>query len=233
MFTTIFIQPLYNILVWLIALFGGHIGWAVVTITILVKLILSPLAYRALRVQIAQKKIAPKLEEIKKQYPDKTEQTKKIMELYKETGSNPFSGCLLILIQIPIIIALYQVFLKGIYVGNPLLYTGIQVPETIHTMFLGIDLGVKSLVLALFAGITQYIQIHFSPAMQKDPDTVINPDDTQANMMQSMNSSMKWTMPVMIGFFAYMVPGAVALYWVITNLFTIGQEYITGKMLVK
>jgi YidC/Oxa1 family membrane protein insertase len=150
------------------------------------------------------------------------------MELYKTTGSNPFSGCLPILIQLPIIIGIYQVFWKGIEAQLPLLYSGMHAPMTVVYQFLGMDLQAKSIILALLAGITQYIQIHFSPTM-KNTGTVIDEKDNQAVMMASMNSSMKYTMPVVMVVIGMTLPGALALYFVVTNIVTILQEYIMGK----
>lgn len=227
MFTTIFIQPFYNILVFITNFFHGYIAWGVIILTILIKILLFPLAKKAFKAQIAQKKLAPELEKIRKEFPDKQVQAQKTMELYKETGSNPFSGCLPILIQLPIIIGIYQVFFRGIESQLHLLYPFIKEPGVIIYQFFGINLQIKSILLAVLAGLTQYIQIKLSPTMQNTAS--VDESDSQAVMMASMNSSMKYTMPVMMGFISFTLPGAIALYFIITNIATLIQEFILKK----
>jgi YidC/Oxa1 family membrane protein insertase len=231
MFQTLITQPFYNLLVFFTNVFNGHVALAVILLTILIKVILYPLAKKAYKAQIAQRKLAPELEKIRKEFPDKQVQAQKTMELYKTTGSNPFSGCLPILIQLPIIIGIYQVFFKGIEAQLPLLYTSITAPTEVIYQFLGMNLQVKSIILALLAGITQYIQIHFSPAMQSTGP--VDQSDNQAVMMASMNSSMKYTMPVVMTVIGFTLPGAIALYFVVTNIVTIIQEYIMRKTIVE
>lgn len=234
MFHTIFYVPLYNALIELTSLFGGSLGFAVVGLTLLVKLILSPLSYKSIVSQIEQKKLQPLLEAIKKKYPDQKEQTAKTMELYKEHKTNPFAGCLLIILQLPVIIALYRVFLAGATV-NPLdLYSFVHTPSSIHMIFLGIDMGAKSIVLAILAAVSQFLQMHWSPSMKNTiPAVQPDPENMQATMAASMTKSMKYTMPVMIGFFGYAVPGAVALYWVVSNVFMIVQEKFVERRFAK
>jgi YidC/Oxa1 family membrane protein insertase len=229
MFQTIIYQPLTNALIFLTSFLWGNIGLAIIVLTLCIKLILSPLVRSTIKNQIAVKKLQPHLEEIKKKYPEKNLQAQKTMELYKEHNTNPLSGCLPILIQLPIIIGLYQVFLKGSAVDASILYSFIMLPENLSQMFIGINLTNKSLLLALVAGITQYIQIKYSPSMQKNTTktqevTSENPD-MQAMMMENMQTSMKYILPVMIVFFSAVVPAAVALYWVVSNIATIFQEW--------
>jgi YidC/Oxa1 family membrane protein insertase len=224
MFHTIFYVPLYNALIFLTTTFGGSLGLAVIGLTLVVKLILSPLSHKSIVSQIEQKKLQPLLEDIKKKYPDQKEQSAKTMELYKEHKTNPFAGCLLILLQLPIIIALYRVFLSGTAINPGELYSFVHAPETVHSMFLGINMASKSIILAILAGVSQFLQMYWSPAMQSSGAPIAPDADMQTKMAGSMTKSMKYTMPVMIAVFAYAVPGAVALYWVISNVFMIAQE---------
>lgn len=230
-FTLLITQPFYNLLVFFTNLFQGHIALSVILLTILVKIILYPLAKKAYKAQIAQKKLAPELEKIRKEFPDKQVQAQKTMELYKQTGANPFSGCLPILIQLPIIIGIYQVFWKGIEAQLPLLYSGMSAPMQVIYQFLGMNLQVKSIILAILAGLTQYIQIHLSPAMKQSGP--VDQSDNQAVMMASMNSSMKYTMPIVMVVIGMTLPGALALYFVVTNVVTIIQEYIMRKTITE
>lgn len=236
MFHTFVFLPLTNALVFLTSFLWGNIGLSVIVMTILVKLLLLPFSYSSTKNQIAIKKIQPLIDEIKKKHKDTTEQTKKIMELYKEHNTNPLSGCLPLLIQLPIIIGLYQVFLQGVSVDPSLLYSFVHAPEHLSTMFLGLNMTDKSILIALIAGITQYYQLKLSPSFQNTPSTQSTDDtapDMQTVMMENMQKTMKYSLPVMITFFAAIVPAAVALYWVTSNVFMIIQEYWVYKRLYK
>jgi len=153
-------KPLINALAFLISnIPGGDVGLAVVILTILVKLILFPLSQKSIESQVAMTTLSPELNKIKMSGASKEEQAKLTFELYKKHKTNPFSGCLLLLIQIPIIFALYYVFYKGINFDSGLLYSFIEVPEHMNMTFLGVlDIGGKSIFLAILAGISQYLQ---------------------------------------------------------------------------
>jgi len=230
---------MYNLLIIVVNLLGGSVGWAVILLTAVVKIILAPLNLASIRSQIAQKKLQPEMERIKKEYTDKTEQSQKIMELYKEHKTNPFSGCLLILIQLPIILALYYVFLKGLPILDPtILYKGITSPESINMVFLGVDLGVKSILFAAIAGVTQFIQVQLSPSFRdfgkkKEKDEVVavvdeenKGTDMMSQMGPMMQKQMKYIMPIIIFVVAMAVPAAVALYWITNNIMTVFIELI-------
>jgi YidC/Oxa1 family membrane protein insertase len=170
--------------------------------------------------------LAPELKKIKESGASKEEQAKKTFELYKKHKANPMSGCLLILIQIPIIFALYYVFLKGINLQNGL-YPFIHAPAHINMLFLGIlDIGQKSLILAIIAGISQYFQASLMP---KPVVSDKNSDSFQDNFARSMQTQMKYVFPFLIAFIAYRVSGAVALYWITSNIFAIGQQMYANK----
>ena len=159
MFHTFVFLPLTNVLVFLTSFLWGNIGLSVVAMTILVKLVLLPFSYSTTKNQIAIKKIQPLIDDIKKKHPDSTEQTKKIMELYKEHNTNPLSGCLPLLIQLPIIIGLYRVFLQGVSVDPTMLYSFVHAPEHLSNMFLGLNMTSKSILVAFAAGITQFFKL--------------------------------------------------------------------------
>src|SRR5271155_3614640 len=113
-FNNIFYAPLYNILVWLIDVMPNHdVGLAVIGTTLVVSLLLFSISKQAIRTQLKMKEIEPELKKIKDQIKDKEQQTKATLELYKKYKINPFSGILIALIQIPILLGLYYVFYKG------------------------------------------------------------------------------------------------------------------------
>ncbi len=219
---TIFYEPLYNVLIFLTGVIPD-IGFAVITLTVLVKLLLYPLQSRAIKGQIALKEIQPEIDLIKQKFPNKEEQAKETFALYKDRKINPFSGCFLVLVQIPIIIALYQVFLKG-FDHTGILYGFITAPESVNTVFLGIlDLSKKSLVLAILAGVTQFFQARLS--LSRTQTSTTNDQSFQGQFTKSMNMQIKYILPVFIGVVAYQVSGAVALYWTTSNLFGVFQEW--------
>ena len=225
---TILYTPLLNALAFLVSIIpSGDIGIAVVILTLFVKTILFPLSQRSIESQIKMNLLAPELKKIKDSGASKEEQAKQTFELYKHHKTNPFSGCLLVLIQIPIIFALYYVFLKGINLGSVPLYSFIHAPEHINMLFLGIlDIGQKSLILAIIAGVSQYFQASLMP---KPAISEKNNDSFQENFTKSMQTQMKYVFPFLIAFIAYRVSGAVALYWITSNIFAIGQQMYANK----
>lgn len=222
-------KPLLNALAFFVSIVpGGDIGIAVIILTIVVKTLLFPLSQKSIEGQMKMNLLAPELKKIKEGGLSKEEQAKQTFELYKKHKANPFSGCLLILIQIPIIFALYYVFLNGINLENGLLYSFIQVPDKINTTFLGlVDMAEKSLVLALLAGVSQYFQAALIPKQETKSSST---PSFQENLSKSMQTQMKYVFPFIVAFIAYSVSGAVALYWITSNIFAIGQQiYANNK----
>jgi len=235
---TIFYQPIYNGLIFIIKnITLGDVGFAIIILTVFVKLILSPLTKKSIKSQVMMKKMEPELKKIKKDFPNKEEQAKKTFELYKKYGTNPFSGCLVVILQLPVIFALYYVFFKPFSIDSSLIYSFINPPTSLHTNFLGlIELGAKSPVLGILAAITQFIQGQISNP--KKPKVEILKDEKeiesksfQDQLSDSMQMNVKYILPIFIGFVAWKLSAAVALYWIISNIFTITQEwYIRRKL---
>ena len=225
LWNTFFYKPLYNALVYMVDILPGNsLFVAVVLLTIIVRFIIAPLSYRSIQTQLKTKKLQPMLRDIKKNIKDKQEQARATMKLYKDHGVKPFAGFLLILVQLPIIIALYWVFKDGgVSVDPNHLYSFVSIPEHISFISFGIDLGQKSLLLAFLTGFTQYIYLSIAINMKKDPIADKGQSD-QEKMMAMVGQSMKYMMPVMITIFAYTIGGAVALYWTTSNIFMIIQE---------
>lgn len=225
---TVLYEPLLNALAFLISVVpGGDVGLAVIILTIIVKIILFPLSGASIRSQAKVALLTPELNKIKKSGASKEEQAKQTFALYKQHKTNPFSGCLLVLIQIPIIFALYYVFYKGINFDSDVLYSFVKTPENLNMMFLGfIDLGSKSILLAVLAGASQYLQAYFMP---KPAPSTSEKGSFQENFAKSMQVQMKYVFPLIVAFIAYTVSGAVALYWVVSNIFAIGQQMYYSK----
>ncbi len=227
MWNSIVIGPLYNTLVWLVSHMNGSFGLAVIVLTILTRLILIPFSLQQYRAQAVQKKLAPMIEKIKRDFPNKADQNKAIMDLYTEHKANPFAGCLPMLVQLPILIGVYQVFWKPITENADKLYSGNILPSVINYSLFGMNLGESSVILAFLAGIFQFLQIYLSPAFnteKKDP-TDKTPTDPSASMM----ASMKYVLPVMIVVISFSLPASMAMYFIVSSLLTIGQDQLFLK----
>ncbi len=231
---TFFFDPIYNSLVFFIDIVpGGDVGIAIILTVILVKVILLPLSLKAARTQMVMREIEPKMKEIKEKYKEKREeQALKMMQLFKDAAVNPFSSILLILIQLPIVIALYFAVYSGGGIKLPdinleLLYSFIPAPEQASMLFFGIvDIAARSLPLALLAGITQFIHTHLSLPKAAPRDKSKKELDFKEEFARSMQVQMRYVMPLMIFFVAYSISAAIALYFTVSNLMAIGQEYV-------
>lgn len=211
-------------------------GVAIIIFTIIVKLILFPLSKKSVQTQLKMRKLEPQLSVIKEKYKnDKQEQARQIMAFYKQEGVRPFAGTLLVFIQLPIIFALYKVFISpGLPTINvDLLYPFIAEPMLVKVHFLGLfDIASKNIILALIAGITTFFQVRFSmpplPAKPREPHAKPN---FQEDLLRGMNVQMRYVFPVIAFFISWSISGAIALYWITSNLFTIGQELYIRKTL--
>lgn len=234
-YNTFVYNPLYNGLIGIVALIPGNdIGLAIIIFTILIKIALFPLSKKAILTQIKMKEVEPLLSEIKKKYANnKEELARQTMNVYKEKQVNPFSSFGVLLIQIPIVIALYQVFSSG---GLPQinlewLYSGLSAfgntHQNVNMVFLGlINLAEKSIPLALLAGITQFIQAYLmsgSNAPSKDAQGF------GADFSRTMHTQTLYVFPVLMAVAAWSISGAVALYLIVSNVMSIVQEFFLRK----
>jgi len=227
-------NPLYNTLIAMFTVIPWiDAGIAVVFLTIIVRLILYPLSKKAVLTQVRMQEIGPKLSEIKEKYKnDSQEQAKQTLALYKDKGVNPFSGVLVLIIQLPIIWALYQIFLNAGFpaVNTDILYSFIHAPATINVVFIGlINIMNKSVVLAALAAVSTFFQLKIATSYQPVPKEGSN--SFNDHLARSMMVQMKYFFPIIVFFISYKISGVIALYWLTSNLFTIGQEIVVRKKL--
>ena len=222
-------QPFVNALAVLVSIIpGGDVGLAVVLLTLLVKIVLYPLSQRGIESQAQMGALTPEINKIKASGASKEEQARLTFELYKKHKVNPFSGCLIQIPVIIVIIALYSVFLKGVSFDPAVLYSFVPTPEVVGVFFLGmIDITGKSVLLAVIAGVTQYFQAHYMP--KPATTTTASTNSFQDSFSKSMHMQMKYVFPFIIAFFAYTISGAVALYLITSNIFAIGQQIYAKK----
>jgi YidC/Oxa1 family membrane protein insertase len=174
------------------------------------------------------KEIAPELEMLKKTVTDKQQQALKVMELYKKKGVNPFSSIFLLILQLPIIWALYSIFVNSGLpdVNAELLYSFVSVPD-IKMGFLELfDISKRSVILSVLAAIAQFLQLHYSLSAN-------NSNSPSNDPMQDVMKNMKYVFPVIIFIISYQVSAVVAIYWTVSSLFTLGQELVVRRHIAR
>ncbi|MDP2708814.1 MAG: YidC/Oxa1 family membrane protein insertase [bacterium] len=230
LFNSIFYQPILNLLVFLYNIVPGHdIGLAIILMTVVIKLILLPLSKQSIKSQKALQELQPKIDEIKKKYADnKEEQGRQMMQLYKQEKVNPLSSCLPLLIQLPFLWAVFQVFRDGLGGQSlDLVYSFIHQPEAISHLSLGlIDLAKPVPALAVLAGLAQFWQAKMM--ITKRPEVRGNGAKDE-DMMAIMNKQMLYFMPILTVVIGFSFPGGLALYWFVTTLLTALQQLYLFK----
>lgn len=215
-------QPLISLLMWLYALLFQNLGLAIVALTLLVRGILVPLTIPSLRSAKKMQDLRPKMDEIKKRYgEDKKKLQEEQLKLYKEHGINPAAGCLPNVIQIVILIALYYAFMNTLNQGN------------LNTQFLIWDLAKRDQygVLPILAGVTQLLLSKMMmPALEKHPEKTVKKEASLEDTMYSMQSQMLYLFPIMTVVIGWQFPSGLVLYWLITTLFSLVQQYFVSGL---
>ena len=229
-FYIILYQPLFNCLVLLYDYVPGRdFGIAIILLTLIIRLILYPLSVKAVKSQRNLQKLQPKLLEVQKKYKDdKEKQAKETLELYKKEKINPFSGLFLALIQLPILIALYRVFYGGLDPKGLLgLYKFVLNPGHINASFLHlIDLSKPNFIFAILAGLVQYFQTKMLlPKIDKKTDS----QSKEPDMALIMQKQMVYFFPAFTIIILISLPSALGLYWTISGVFSIIQQYFIFK----
>lgn len=227
LFHTALYQPIFNLFVFLYNVIPGHdVGLVILAITILVRLILYPLTSSSVKSQRALQDLQPKMAAIKQQYPDdKQKQTQAIMEMYKNNKVNPLASCLPMLIQLPILIALYMVLQDGLNSKNlaDSLYSFVHNPGTINQVSLGIfNMAQPNYVLAVLAGFAQYLQA--KTLSRKNPPATAGTGSKDEAMMSMMNKQMLYFMPVITVIIGLNLPAGLTLYWFFGTLLMALQQ---------
>ncbi len=238
MFTTILIQPIYNVFIYLVGVMpGGDVGLAIIVVTIGIRALFYPAFAASIRTQMGMQAIQGEVDEINKTYKDNAEErAKRTMALFKENNVKPFSGFLALLVQIPVFIALYYAFFhEGLpKVATHLLYSFVHVPDIINTTSLGVInlLNAHNSVLALLVGGLQYSIVYFSLARTKKATKV--PRAPEKEMAQKMQQQMMlYFLPTLMTIMTYSFPAAVGLYFATTNLISLGQEFLIRAQIQK
>lgn len=228
-YNAILFQPLLNLMVWFYNLVGD-IGVAIIIVTVLVRLVLVPLSIKATKSQKALQELQPQMNKIRKEHKDnKEEQTKALMEFYKENKINPMSSCLPMLVQLPIIFAMYRVFRVGMNEESmDKLYSFVVQPEVVDPFFINlVNMTESNIILAVMAGAFQFFQSRMM--MPKNQPKKKSGGGIMGDMSSMMTKQMTYFLPVMTVFIAMSLPSGLALYWATTTLFALGQQYLIIK----
>jgi YidC/Oxa1 family membrane protein insertase len=229
-FRTILYIPLLNLLIGIYNVIPWtDLGIAIIILTVLIKIVLYPLNRKAIVSQKALQDLQPKLEAIKQAHKDdKQAQAKATMELYRQEKINPASSCLPLLIQLPFLIAVYQVFNTGISNGSlEYLYSFVSNPGSLQVIAFGfLDLTERSVVLALLAGAAQFWQSKMLFTKRPPIQTKGAQDE---NLTAIMNKQMLYVMPVFTVIIGLSFPAGLTLYWFMSTLLTALQQLIVFR----
>jgi YidC/Oxa1 family membrane protein insertase len=225
-----------NVLILFYGLFPLHsLGIAIVLLTLLIRLALWPLQSQTLRSQKALNKLQPEVKKISEKYKNDPKKVQAMtLELYKEKEVNPLSSCLPTLIQLPLLFALFYALIKfqdpayydlmnassGLRMSlypwvNNLAFVNESLSAPLNTYFLGINLVVPSILLAIVAGGTQFLQTK-----------LMTPKDQGTGQAAQTMKMMLYMFPILTVFIGATMPGALPLYWIVTSGMAALQQYL-------
>ncbi len=223
MFNLILIQPLFNLLiVFYKYVTFGDLGLAIIGLTLAIRFILYPIFYKGLKSQMVMQQMQPEMKKIQEQYKnDKAKQAEEMMAMYKKYGTNPFSSIFYTFIQLPILFAVYRIFLVGITADSLAnLYSFIPAPTTINTMFVGlIDIAKPNLIIVAIAVGATFVQSHM----------MMKQSAARGVKQPASMKYMAYLAPVLTVIILPKLPAAIGLYWTTTAIFSIFQQMSISK----
>ena len=195
--------PLFKVLMWLHGIFGNW-GWAIIALTLLIRMVLFPLTYKGMLSMQKMKEVAPKIKEIQAKYKgDPQRMNAAVMETYKKHGANPLGGCLPLLLQIPVFFAIYRVLLNAVELQGAPWIMWVNDLSRMDPYF----------ILPILMGATMFYQQHITPNNFTDP----------------MQEKIFKYLPVIFTFFFITFPSGLVLYWFVNNIFSIAQQFMVNK----
>jgi YidC/Oxa1 family membrane protein insertase len=239
-FNIILFDPIFNAVVFIYK-YIPDLGVAIIILTIVIKIILYLPSRSSIKSQKILQDTQPKLKEIQEKYKNNKEELgKQLMKFYKDNKVNPLSSCLPLLIQLPILIALYRAFLAvsqtdpgtHILLAKQLLHLYEPLRNVFSTLaiqpisFGFIDLSHNhNVILAVLAGAAQFWQSRM--LMGRQPPKV--PGAKDESITAGVNKQMVYMMPLLTVLFGYQFPAGLTLYWLVSTLFTVAQQYYVFK----
>lgn len=254
---TLLYQPLVNGLIFLYQLLFDNLGLAIIALTLLIRFLLIPLTLPSLKASQKMKELAPELAKLKKKYgSDRQAFAKAQLELYKQHGANPAAGCLPQIVQLIILIALFQAFRQVLYANgdviarlNEVLYPSLKLAEdaSLNTRFLYLDLAKPDVILlpenflkgilpglpGLFligSALSQFWSSKMMAPVVKsaEKEAKKTPGETD-DMAASMQKQMLYLFPLMTILIGFTFPSGLVLYWFIFSAFSVVQQLMMQK----
>ncbi|PIZ40802.1 hypothetical protein COY35_01585 [candidate division WWE3 bacterium CG_4_10_14_0_2_um_filter_47_8] len=214
------IQPLTTILLFFYNLFGRNLGLAIIALTVVLRILLFPLSLPAFRSVKAQRELKPKLDKLKKKYKsDRQKLSQAQLELFRQAGVNPFAGCLPQLLQLLVLIALYQVFIGFLTKGE------------LNTQFLVWNLAQRDpyLILPLLAAAAQFLLSRMVlPAVSEEESAVKATKKQTDDLATSMQKQNLYLFPLLTVVFGLQLPSGLMLYWFVASLLQFAQQWWVG-----
>lgn len=225
MYQTLIYQPILNSLTWLYQATGDNLGLAIIILTLVIRVILIPFTLPSLKSAKKMASLKPELDALKKKYGhDAKLLQQKQLEFYQTHKVNPMGGCLPMIAQFVVLIALYRVFMETLGQGSALSSTQFWIWD-----LKGKD---QTYVLPVLAGLLQFVtSLAILPAVENEPEkrpgTKEQKEDV-AEMATAMQQQMVFLMPIMTVIFSIQFPAGLALYWVITTAFSLVQQIVVS-----
>ncbi len=233
-YTVLIYQPIFNILALLVHIMPNNdLGWAIILLTIFIRTILLIPNHKVLKAQKKLQHVQPKINALKEKYgTDQQKIAQETFAIYKEHKVNPFSSCFPVLLQLPILIGLYNVIQSGMDSSSHYLlysfFSNFNLSNTQNIWIGFFDLTKKDIfILPVLVGIMQYIQLKIT--FNKNKKT----SDKKSSEMEIANKTMTYMMPAMMVFFTASVPSGVALYWTFSTLYGLIQQLVVNKSFQK
>lgn len=227
-------RPFYNLLLALTKFLPFHsLGMAIIILTILIRVVLIAPSQKAMKAQKAMQVIQPKLQHVKEKFKgDQQRIAQETMRIWRDHKVNPLGSCLPMLVQFPVLIALFYVVREGLDPNNVfMLYGPLQGFDIslIETNFLGIlDLTKANvIVLPLIVGFLQFAQMKLAMGKKSGPEK--SEKKSGEPDLAAVNNIMLYMMPVLIAVFTASLPAGVGLYWAVSTIFGIGQQLVVNK----
>ena len=234
-FNEIIYRPILNLLVLITNLVPGQdFGLSIVVLTVFIRLVFMPFSVKALRSQKLMSQLQPRIREIQEKYKnDRAAQAQATMALYQEYKINPLAGCLPLLVQLPILFALYRAFMNGLRPESlNLLYGFIENPGVIKNLSFGfLDLSKDAPWLAILSGAFQFL--HSKLTVAHTPSAPSTAKTGPALDFSAMNKQMLYFFPILIIIIGWKLPAGLVLYWAVSTLFSIGEQYYIHKTVHK
>jgi len=247
LFHTIVYQPIYNVLIFFYNVLPWQdFGIAIIITTLLVKAVMIPLSRHQIRSQQQLQKVQPQIKEIQQKYKnDKERQTRELMAFYKKNRVNPFSGCLPLIVQLIVLIAIYRILFNlsqaGLVVTGADLYSFVANPGGVNHLFLGIvDLSMPSRTFAILAALAQYYQTKMlmdtqrqkkeaAQKEEKERDTKTGGGQKEPDFAAIMTKQMLYIGPVLTLVIGFTFAAGLSLYWLVSTIFMIAQQWYIKK----